>query len=327
MVLFLNRKDVESLIDMREAIVAIEKAFLEYNQGKAVCPRRLIISVNKHGGFVYYMPSYLSQTESLAIKTVSQYEENPKHGLPTILASVLLNDPKNGKPLVMMEGTYLTAIRTGAASGVATKYLARKDSSIVGVIGTGGQARAQVWALREVLANLDKTKAYDVVPHRAKEFAGSISKELGLSVETVETSRECVEESDVLVLATTSKVPVLDGDWVKTGTHLNSIGVVGPEGRELDDKIVEKAKIVVDTREGALAETGDLIIPIRNGVISESSIYAELGEIVGGKKSGRTSDDEITCWKAVGLAIEDAAAAKLVYDKAMREGIGKEVKM
>jgi len=146
-------------------------------------------------------------------------------------------------------------------------------------------------------------------------------------VEAVGTSRRCVENSDVIVLATTSRVPVLDGDWITVGAHINSIGVVGPDGRELDDKTIKKAKIVVDTMEGTLAETGDLIIPIKNGVISQDNIYAELHEIVSGEKPGRTSQTETTCWKGVGLALEDAAVAKMVYDKAKEEGIGKEMEI
>jgi len=325
MVLILDRKAVESLVDMREAIKAIEKVFLEFHEGKAVCPKRLIIDVAEHKGLMYYMPSYLSESESLAVKIVAQYDGNLKYGLPTILASILLSDPQNGKPLAMMEGAYLTALRTGAASGVATKYLARRDSKVVGVIGTGVQARTQIWAMTEVLRNIAKVKAYDVSPGRVEGFAKDISQKLGLDVETVETSKQCVENSDLIVVASTSRVPVLDGNWLTKGTHVNSIGVSGPEGRELDDTTIKKAKIVVDTKEGVLAETGDLIIPIKRGIISQENIYAELHEIVGGKKPGRTSDDEVTCWKAVGMAIEDAAVAKLVYDKAKKEGIGKEV--
>ena len=324
MVLFLSRSDVESLVNMNEAIQAVESAFLEQHQGKVVCPKRLIISVDKHEGFAYYMPAYLSGTESLAVKIVTQFEGNLKIGLPTILASILLNDPENGKPLALMDGTIITATRTGAASAVATKYLARKDSSVIGVLGTGGQAKAQVRGLREVLKNMTRIKVYDIMPNRAGQFADSVSRELSLTVEIAETSRQCVENSDVIVLATTSRVPVLDGDWITVGTHVNSIGVVGPDGRELDDKTVRKAKIVVDTIEGALAETGDLIIPIKNGVISQNNIYAELHEIVSQEKPGRASQTETTCWKAVGLALEDAAVAKMVYLKAREEGIGKE---
>jgi len=327
MVLILDRKAVESLVDMREAIKAIERLFLEFHEGKAVSPKRLIIDVAKHKGLMYYMPSYLSESESLAIKIVAQYDGNLKYGLSTILASILLSDPQNGKLLAMMEGAYLTALRTGAASGVATKYLARRDSKVVGVIGTGVQARTQIWAMTEVLRNIAKVKAYDVSPGRVEGFAKDISQKLGLDVETVETSKQCVENSDLIVVASTSRVPVLDGNWLTKGAHVNSIGVSGPEGRELDDATVKKAKIVVDTKEGALAETGDLIIPIKRGIISQEDIYAELHEIVGGKKPGRTSDEEVTCWKAVGIAIEDAAVARLVYDKAKKEGIGKEVEI
>ena len=326
--LIINSKEVQALANMREVMRVVEKAFLELDEKKVVCPRRLIIDVTPHKGFAYYMPSYLSEMGSLAVKIVTQYEENlERYGLPTIMASILLNDARNGKALALLEGTYITALRTGAATGIASKYLARKDCRKIGVVGAGVQARTQVWALHEVLRDMEKVKVYDVLCERAKQFAHEISSQLGLDVETVRTNRECIENSEVVVLATTSKVPVLDGDWVRKGAHINSIGVTGPEGRELDDKIVKKAKIVVDTREGVLVETGDLMIPINNGTISKNGIYAELHEIVAGKKLGRTSDDEITCWKAVGLAIEDAAVAKFVYDRAMKEGLGKEVEV
>jgi ornithine cyclodeaminase/alanine dehydrogenase len=313
---------------MTEAMSVVEEAFLELYKKKAACPKRLIIDIKKHNGFAYFMPSYLSEKESLALKMVTQYEENfQRYRLPTIMASILLSDPKNGETLAIMDGTFITALRTGAASGVASKHLARKDSETVGVLGAGAQAGAQVLALREVLRNIRKVKVYDVLPDRAAEFAHETSAQFGLEAEAVKTSEECVRNSDLLVLATTSKLPALDGDWIGRGVHINSIGVTGPEGRELDDKTVKKSKIVVDSKESALQETGDLMIPIRNGTISESDIYAELQEIVGYDKPGRTSDEEITCWKAVGLAIEDAAVAKLVFDRAVREGLGKQVEL
>ena len=327
MVLLLNRKTVESLVTMKDAIQVVEEAFLEWYRGTAVAPKRLIITVDDYQGFAYYMPAYLSKKKSLAVKIVTQYERNLKLGLPTIMASILLNDPETGKPLALMDGTYLTATRTGAASAVATKYLARKSSSLVGVIGTGGQARAQLRGLFEVLENIEKIKVYDVFPDRAEKFAKEMADEFNVAVESVKHNRECVKDSDVIVLATTSAVPVLDGTWLKPGAHINSIGVVGPEGRELDDQTIKRAKIVVDTKEGALAETGDLIIPLRNGVISERSIHAELHEIVANVKPGRTSETEITCWKAVGVAFEDAAVAKLAYDEAKKKKVGTEVEL
>jgi alanine dehydrogenase len=326
--LILNRQDVEALVSMREAMNVVEEAFLELYEKKAVCPRRVVVDIKKHRGFAYFMPAYLGGVDSLAVKMVGQYEENlRRYALPTIMASILLSDAKNGEALALMEGTYITALRTGAASGVASKHLARRDSETIGVLGAGVQARTQVWALHEVLGNIQKVRVYDMLPDKAEEFVHYVSVQFGLDAETVKTNRECVENSDVIVLATTSKLPALDGDWVGEGAHINSVGVMGPEGRELDDKIVKKAKIVVDSKESALLETGDLIIPINNGTISESDVYAELQEIVAGEKLGRTSNDEITCWKAVGLAIEDAAVAKLVFDKAVKEGFGKRVEL
>ena len=328
MVLILNRKDVEPLLDMGELISLMEKVFLQSYRRETVCPKRTIINVEKHDGYMYYMPAYLSGSESLAVKIVSQYDENPsRHGLPTIMASILLNDSQTGKPLALMEGAYITALRTGAASGVAAKYLAREDSKVVGVIGTGVQARTQVWAMSKVLKRIVSVKAYDLLPERVDPFVKDISGKYGLKAGAVRSSRECVESSDVLVVATTSKTPVFDGSWLKRGTHVSSIGVSGVDGRELDDATVKRAKIVVDTREGAFSESGDLIVPIRNGTLREDDIYAELDEIVGGRKPGRTSDVEITCWKAVGLAVEDAAVARFVFDRAVKEGIGKEVEL
>lgn len=326
--LILNRQEVEALVSMREAMSAVEEAFVELHEKKAVCPKRVVVDIKKHRGVAYFMPSYLGGVDSLMVKMVSQYEENlRRYALPTIMASILLSDAKNGEALALMEGTYITALRTGAASGVASKHLARRNSETIGVLGAGVQARTQVWALHEVLGNIQKVKVYDMLPDKAEEFVHYVSAQFGLDAETVKTNRECVENSDVIVLATTSKLPALDGDWVGEGAHINSVGVMGPEGRELDDKIVKKAKIVVDSKESALLETGDLIIPINNGTISESDVYAELQEIVAGEKPGRTSNDEITCWKAVGLAIEDAAVAKLVFDKAVKEGFGKRVEL
>lgn len=316
----LTRKDIEGLIDMKDVIEVLEDAFRELVEQTAICPTRLFIEVKKYKGTSFFMPSYLGKMDALGIKMVNQFNENLQKGLPTVLASIVSLDPRTGETQALMEGTYITALRTGAASGLATKYLARKDSKVVGVIGTGVQARTQIWAMKEVLKDMEEVKAYDLFPERAKEFAEEIEKKLKLEVRVVGTNKECVENSDVIVTSTTSKAPVLDGDWVKEGAHINSIGW-GPDARELDDKTIKKAKIVVDTKEGALAELGDLIIPIKRGIISQDHI-AELSEIVAGKKPGRTSKSDITCWKPTGLAIEDVATAKLIYEKAIKEGVG-----
>ncbi|ALM75100.1 ornithine cyclodeaminase family protein [Thermococcus barophilus] len=322
--LVLSRNDLEKILSMKEVIKAIEKAFLELYNGTAKVPLRTIIDIEKHKGTMLYMPCYLEENDALAIKVVSVYEENLKKGFPTIFATVLVNDPETGKPLAIMEGGYLTAMRTGATSGVATRYLARKDSRTVGIIGAGVQARTQLWAVYEVRP-LKKVFVYDISMERAKSFADYMSKKLGIEIIIAKSPEEVVRNSDILILATTAKQSVIDGDWIREGTHINSIGWVGPEGRELDSKTVRKAKLIVDSKDAVLKESGDIIIPIKEGIIDESHIYAELGEIVSGAKKGRTSNEEITLFKSVGLAIEDAITAKLAYEKAIKENIGKEV--
>lgn len=324
--LLLTRKDLERVLSMKDVIEAVEKAFLELYHEKAKVPLRTILEVEKHDGFLLYMPSYLESSEALAVKVVSLYPENPKKGLPSVLASILLNDPKSGKPLAFMEGTYITAMRTGAASGVATKYLAREDAKIVGIIGAGVQARTQLWAVCEV-RNVEKAYVYDINKEKSQNFAEEMSKKFEIKIDVADSPREVVENSDILIVATTARKPVLKGEWVREGTHINSIGWVGKDARELDSATVKKSKLVVDSREGVLSESGDIIIPIKEGIIDETHIYAELGELVAGAKKGRENDREVTLFKSVGLAIEDAITAKLAYEKALRSGVGTYVEL
>lgn len=322
----LTRDDLEKVLSMKDVIGVVEKAFAELARGTAHVPLRPKIFLEKYRGVMLYMPSYLSEMDALGMKVVSVYEENTQLGLPTIFAMVLLNDPKTGAPLSLMEGGFITAMRTGAASGVATKYLARKDASVVGVIGTGAQARTQLWAVCEV-RNIEKVYAYDIILERAKKYAKEMSRRLNVEIIPVDSAESATRNVDILILATTAKEPVIEGDWINPGTHINSIGWMGKDARELDSKTVKRAKVVVDSREAVLAESGDIIIPIKEGVITADHIYAELGEIIIGNKPGRISDEEITLWKSVGLAIQDAATAKLAYERAIERNIGKDIRL
>lgn len=327
MVLILSRKDVESVLTMREAIEAVEKAFGEYADGTVSMPLRPTIRVPKQSGSVLFMPAYLEGMNALGIKVVSVYANNPSQfSLPTTLGVVLLNDPKSGELLAFMDGAFLTAMRTGAASGVATKYLARKDVSEVGVIGTGVQGRKQVAAVCEV-RSIKKVKAFDVDRDRCDMFCKEVSKELGVQVVRVESARDAVRGSGVVVTASTSKTPVVEGAWLEEGTHVNAIGSHTPDARELDAAAVKRAKLVVDSKEAALKEAGDLIIPIAEGLFSQDHIFAELGEIVTGRKSGRESDSEITVFKSQGLAIQDISTARKVYELATKTGVGQVLKL
>lgn len=326
MVLILSKRDLEEVLTMKDTIDTVEHAFAEFARGNAEVPLRHIIFIEKYKGAILYMPAYLKETDSLAIKTVSVFEENTKINLPTILAVVLVNDPKTGMPIALMEGSYITAMRTGAASGVATRYLARKDAEIVGVIGAGVQARTQLWAVCEI-RDVKEAYVYSPTREKAKAYCEEMTKKLGIRVLLADNIKDLVKKSDILILATTAREPVIRGDWIRPGTHIISIGWMGKDARELDSDTVRKSKLVVDSREGVLSESGDILIPIKEGIVTEEHIYAEIGEIIIGKKPGRVSDDEITLWKSVGSAILDAATAKLAYVKALERGIGMEVKL
>ena len=273
------------------------------------------------------MPAYLSEVGSLAAKVVTVFEDNPsKYNLPTVLATVTLNDASTGYPLAFMEGTYITAMRTGAAGGVAAKYLARKDAKAVGIFGTGVQARTQLLAVNEV-REIEKVYAFDVSANQSGKFAEEMSKVIGVDVETASSPEIVVKKSEIIVTATTSRTPVFDGRMLRRGTHINAIGSFRPDARELDDDAILRSKVVVDSREATLAEAGDIVVPLKTNVISETHIYAELGEVITGKKCGRISDDEITLFKSVGLGVQDAAAAYLAYKKAREAGAGFEVEL
>jgi ornithine cyclodeaminase/alanine dehydrogenase len=271
------------------------------------------------------MPAYLGKMGSLSTKIVTVFEKNLEKNMPTIMATIILNDSETGAPLAIMDGTLVTAMRTGAVCGVATKYLARKDSETVGIFGAGVQARTQLMAMC-VVRDIKKAFVHDVVKERAESFAREMSKILKIPVEVCKP-RELVAQSDIIVTATTSKTPVFNGSWVKTGTHLNLIGSFKPDVREVDEVVIKKAKIVVDQKSAALEEAGDIIIPLRVGIIAEKDIYAELGELAAGLKPGRTSDFEITLFKSVGLGIQDCAAAWLAYTRAREKGVGVEIEL
>ncbi|MEM2341233.1 MAG: ornithine cyclodeaminase family protein [Candidatus Bathyarchaeia archaeon] len=323
MVLILSRSDLEKILTMKDVIESVERAFLELQKGTAILPMRATITLTEKRGWMGVMPAYLGEMGSLSTKIVTVFEKNLEKNLPTIMATILLNDPETGAPLAIMEGTFITAMRTGAVCGVATKYLARKDSKTVGIFGAGVQARTQLMAACAV-RDIEKAFVYDIFKDRAKTFAEEMSKKLGILVEVSEP-KDLVLHSDIIVTATTSKTPVFDGNWVKPGTHLNLIGSFKPEVREVDEIVIKRSKIVVDQKSAALEEAGDIIIPLKAGIITEKDIYAELGEIVAGLKPGRTSEREITLFKSVGLGIQDCATAWLAYTRAKESGICKEI--
>ena len=325
MTLILNKADVASVLQMKDCMIAVEQAFAELSGGTAVLPLRTAIS--PPDGLSLYMPAYLKKMNALACKVVTVYKNNPeKHNLPTTIGKVLLQDPATGDVICIMNGGYLTAVRTGAASGVATKYLARKDKGqVAGILGAGVQAKMQLWAVCEA-RTISKAYVYDVSDAAADAFVTEMGTKLNLEIVKARSVDELLQ-ADILCTATSSPTPLFDGSKVREGTHINGIGSHTPTARELDSAIVKRSKFVGDSREACFKEAGDIMIPVNAGEIPESHFYAELGEIITGMKKGRENDKEITLFKSNGLAIQDTATALLVYNKAVEAGIGIQVEI
>ncbi len=326
MPLILTRNDVVRVLDMTDCMTVVEQAFVELASGTAVLPLR--IGITPPDGLALYMPAYLKAAGALACKVVTVYKNNPKqHRLPTTIGKVLLQDPETGDVICIMDGGYLTAVRTGAASGVATKYLARPDKGqTAGIFGAGGQARMQLWAMA-VARELSRAYVFDVSAEAARTFSKEMSDELKLDVLQAESPDQVLASADIICAATSSATPIFDGDKVRPGTHINGIGSHTPNARELDTAIIKRSKLVADSYEACLEEAGDIILPIQEGAITRAHIHGELGEILLGRRPGRVDAAEITLFKSNGLAIQDVAAAKLVYDKAREAGIGREVEI
>jgi len=328
MTLLLSRKDVESVLKMQDCLAAVETAFGELARGKANMPQRSVIRVSEHKGLFLGMPAYIGgDLNALGLKVVTVYPDNPtQHDLPTTLGTLMFCDPATGKAIAIMDAGYLTAVRTGAASGVATKYLARDESKTCVVFGAGVQARKQLEALK-IVRPIEKVYVLDVVPEAKERFAADMSAELGLDITPTDDAQSALNEADIVVTASSSHDPVFDGNWLKPGTHINNIGSHSPDARELDTTAVARSKFVADLREANLAEAGDILIPIKEEAVTEDHIYASLGEIVVGTKPGRENSEEITIFKSCGLAIQDVSTASAVYKAARERGVGTEVEL
>jgi len=321
--LILSRADLERLLEPAAVIAAVESAFSEAAAGRAPALPRAILPIAKDGLFLG-MISALPGKRALGAKLVSFVGSNRKRGLPTLHACYVLSDPETGAPLAFMEAGFLTAIRTGAASAVAAKYLARPDSRRLACFGAGVQAEFQLRCLKSILP-IESVAVVGRDPARAESFAARMRGALGIPVAVTSDRRAAVRVAEVVTCATTSARPVFSGRDLRPGAHVDAVGAFRPATREVDTETVKRSRVVVDTYHGAWAEAGDLLIPIKAGAVSKRHVKAELAEVVARRKPGRTRPDEITLFKSVGWAPEDAASARLAYDRAMARGIGTEV--
>ena len=294
----LDEAAVDRLLRMEEVIPPMERALADFSSGKAVQPVRTMLPVAEHKGFLGLMPAYTGA--ALGTKLVAFYPHNTD--VPTHHATILLFKPETGEPLVTMDGRLITEVRTAAVSAVATEFLARPDASVLAIIGSGVQARSHLEALR-LVRDFREVRVWS--PRRAAAFA----EEHG--VRAAAAAEEAVRGADVVVTATTSPTPVLSGEWLSPGVHINAVGAPRPNWRELDDEVLRRSRVYVDSREAAQKESGD--------VIAAGEISAEIGEVTAGTKPGRRSAEEVTLFKSLGLAVEDVATAELIYHKAVEE--------
>ena len=318
-VLWLAEEDVTSLLNMDDAIAAVEKAFADHGRCLTQMPPKSYLYFSKYDGDLRAMPAYLEGLEAAGVKIVNVHARNPEIGLPTVMALLVLNSPKTGAPVSIMGATYLTSMRTGAAGAVAAKHLARPKSRVVGLVGAGVQARTQLLGLSKIF-EIERVMVSDRSIDNAKSFVEHASKFLDCDYHLTTDAKDACD-CDILVTATPARRPVVKESWVKAGTHINAIGADAQGKQELQSSLTRKAKVVVDDIAQA-AHSGEVNVPISEGALKPDDIFAQIGEIIVGKKPGRTSEDEITIFDSTGLGIQDVAVGSVVYEKALSSGMG-----
>lgn len=317
----LSGKQICEAIEMEDIVDAMHSAFLELSTGNPEMPIRAHISIAEPEGTALFMPSYMKSIDMIGIKTVTLFEDNRNQGLPYIQGMVSLFDGNNGSPKAVLDGMTITALRTGAASGLATRLLARKDSNICAIFGAGIQGKTQLEAVCAV-RDIKRAFIYDAFPAASKMYVKEMSEKLGIEIKVATTPKDAVKDADVICCATFSKTPVFDDKDLPAGVHINAVGSYKPHVQEVPEEMVLRSRLYVDHRESALEETGDLIIPINKGLMTARHIIAEIGAVAAGKAPARTSDTEITFFKTVGVAVQDLAAAAVVLQKAEELSIG-----
>ncbi len=317
----LTRADLTEVLDMRTVIDAVERGLVEHARGTVSMPARQIHSIDGVGTALV-MSAYLGGMGVLALKVISEFRGNRDRGIPSLQGGVLLLDADTGEVVSLMDGATITALRTGAAGALAARALSVVDAQVVGILGTGVQARTQIQGLW-VVRNLQLVKAYSPTKAHVRAFCEEIADQLEVDALVADSPREVVAGSDIVITATNATKPVLPGSWLEEGMHATSIGS-GPV-QELDAEVYRRARVVVDWREGALEEARDLKAAIAEGTFGPDVIEAELGQLLAGMRQGRTTKEEITLFRSVGMALEDAVTAAVAYERAVEADLGTDV--
>ena len=321
MPLLLGENDVRAVLSMDDLIVTMETALQEFSGGGVRQPLRSVVVVGD-GAFYGVMPAFIGQPAALGTKLVSVYHSNAARNLPSHLATIILHDPETGALQAVMDGRYITEARTAAVSAASAKHLARKDARVLAVLGSGVQARSHIDALTRVRA-IDEVRVWGRDAAHVRALLEEIRPQIRARLTVADSPHAAAHEADIIALVTASREPVLLRSSVRAGTHICAVGACRPDQREMDSALVRDARVFVDSRTGALAEAGDVVIPINEGTFDASRIAGELGDVFGGRIAGRRDDQEITIFKSLGMAVEDVAAARLAYDRASERGLGR----
>lgn len=326
--LILHGDDVRQALPMAAAIDAVKRAYAALSAGRAEVPLRANLSIPAQDATGLFMPAFVhgEEGDGLAVKVVTLFPHNPGKGLPLIHAAVLVMDPETGQSLALLEGSSLTAIRTGAASGAATDVLARQDTHVAAIFGAGVQARTQLEAICTVRP-FETVWVYDLDPQGVERFIADMAGRgaIPADIRMAKSPREAAAEADVICAATTATAPVFSDADLRPGVHINGVGSYTPAMQEIPAETVKRALVVVDSRDACMSEAGDLIQPIEAGTITADHIHAELGQILLNQRKGRTSPDQITFFKSVGVAVQDVMASRTALANARELGLGQRV--
>jgi ornithine cyclodeaminase len=320
-VLIINQSEIQRLLPMDECIEVMAEALKTLARGDAINPLRRGLLLPDKTGVVGMMPAYLGDSRALGVKVISIFLGNEGTEYDSHQGAVMLFEPQQGRLLAIMDASSITAIRTAAVSGVATKLLAREDAGDLAILGSAVQAHHHLQAMM-LVCKLRRVRVWSRTFDHAQAFAQRESARHGIHLEPLATAREAVERADIICTTTSAREPVLMGDWLSPGAHINAVGSSTSFARELDTAAVVKSRLFVDRRESTLSEAGDFLIPKKEGVIDDSHLQGELGEILLGQVAGRESAEEITLFKSLGLGVEDVASAHHIYQKALEKGLG-----
>ena len=322
----LSETDVRAVLPMPDLIVAMESALAQFSAGAVTQPVRTVLEVGADRAYFGVMPASLDDPPAVGAKLVTVYAKNHDKGLPSHLATIVLLDHATGALVAIVDGRYVTEARTAAVSAVSVKHLARPDARVLGIIGSGVQARSHLEAIRHV-RSLEEVRVWSPNRPNREAFALEMGAVTSLPVRSVETASLSARGADIVVLATASRTPVIEDVDIDPGTHIAGVGACRPDQREMPTAVIARARIYVDSRAAARQEAGDLLIPQQEGAFGDDHILGELGGVVSGRVPGRLNTTDVTVFKSLGLAVEDVVAARLAVDRATAAGLGQQLKL